>query len=115
MWEGEGMPVTRSEAIFFAGGLAAGVAAVAAYPWLKRHLEPLMDQSKAGTGESGSEMGRKLAETVDQFLQNAPHVAEAGASGVAAGVSAARRMAEAVKKAATDIPVTAPTNSTQAA
>lgn len=110
------MPVTRSEAMFFAGGLAAGVAVVAAYPWLKRHLEPVLDSSKAGTGESsGSEMGRKLAETVESFIQGAPNMAEAGASGMAAGVSAARRMAEAVKKAAADATAKPVADVTQAA
>lgn len=110
------MPVTRSEAMFFAGGLAAGVAVVAAYPWLKRHLEPVLDPSKTGTGESsGSEMGRKLAETVESFIHGAPNMAEAGASGMAAGVSAARRMAEAVKKAAADATAKPVADVTQAA
>ncbi|MFM7318703.1 MAG: hypothetical protein ACKO85_19685 [Isosphaeraceae bacterium] len=94
------MPVTRSEALFFVGGVAAGVAAFAAYPYVKKHLEGLSGSSADGLGSQGSEIGQKLAETVGQFISNAPSMAEASASGVAAGVTAARRMAEAVKKAA---------------
>jgi hypothetical protein len=98
--KGNGMPVTRSEAMFFLGGVAAGVAAFAAYPYVKKHLEGLSGSSAEGLGGQNSEIGQKLAETVEQFVSKTPSMAEASASGMAAGVAAAKRMAEAVKKAA---------------
>lgn len=97
------MPVTRSEALFFVGGVVAGVAAAAAFPIVKRQLES-MKEIQAGTESEGqgADMGQRLAETVEHFIQKAPGMTEASAAGMAAGVSAAKRMAEAVRKAATE-------------
>jgi hypothetical protein len=96
------MPVTRSEALFFVGGIVAGVAAAAALPLVKRQLDAIGEGKGEGGEGSGLEIGQKLAATVEQFMQNAPGMTEAGASGMAAGVKAAKRMAEAVRQAATE-------------
>ncbi len=90
------MPVTRSEAMFFAGGLVAGVAAVAAYPWLKRKYETLQDPANANGQSANDAIGRKLSETVEEFLKNAPDYVDAGKSGLRAGFEAACRMAQTV-------------------
>lgn len=87
------MPVTRSEAMFFAGGLAAGIAAVAAYPWLKRKYESFQE-SADGSMVPGGDIGKKLSETVEEFLKNAPNYVDAGKSGLQAGYQAACRMAQ---------------------
>jgi|GEM_PF-1567911 len=94
------MPVTRSEAMFFAGGLVAGVAAVAAYPWLKRKYETLQDPANASGQNANDLIGRKLSETVEEFLKNAPEYVDAGKSGLRAGFEAACRMAKTVSDAA---------------
>lgn len=94
------MPVTRSEAMFFTGGLLAGVAAVAAYPWLKKQYDTMRDQS-ASTDSAmpqASEIGRKLSETVEEFLKNAPGFVDAGKSGLHAGFEAACRMAQTISQ-----------------
>lgn len=89
------MPVTRSEAMFFTGGLIAGVAAVAAFPWLKKQYEMLHDQQSASgqASEPMNDIGRKLSETVEEFMKNAPGFVDAGKSGLQAGFDAACRMA----------------------
>jgi len=92
------MPVTRSEAMFFTGGLIAGVAAVAAYPWRKKRYDAMNDPS-AGTDSAmpqAGEIGRKLSETVEEFLKNAPGFVDAGKSGLHAGFEAACRMAQTI-------------------
>lgn len=91
------MPVSRSEAMFFTGGLIAGVAAVAAYPWLKRqydtyrdHLPGMPDTNPPSSGD----VGRSISDTFDAILRNAPDYVEAGKSGLQAGFEAACRMAQ---------------------
>lgn len=96
------MPVTRSEALFFVGGVVAGIAAVAAFPLVKRQLDGMKESQAGGSDIPGSDVGQRLAETVEQFIQKVPNMTEASASGMAAGVNAAKRMAEAVKKAASE-------------
>ncbi|MBI1322928.1 hypothetical protein GC170_07055 [bacterium] len=94
------MPVTRSEAMFFTGGLLAGVAAVAAYPWLKKQYDTLREQSSSEDSAmpQASEIGRKLSETVEEFLKNAPGFVDAGKSGLHAGFEAATRMAQTISQ-----------------
>ncbi len=58
------MPITRSEVIFFAAGVAAGAAARAAYPQLKEKLGPLMAGAGAAVGNAYTEVARRVAEKV---------------------------------------------------
>lgn len=89
------MPITRSEAMFFTGGLVAGVAVVAALPWLKKQYETLRENAESGEGMPAADLGRKMATTFEEFLKAAPGFAEAGKAGMAAGYDAARKMATA--------------------
>lgn len=94
------MPVTRSEAMFFTGGLIAGVAAVAALPWLKKQYDSMREQS-SGVDSSmpqATEIGRKLSETMEDFLKSAPGFVDAGKSGLQAGFDAACRMAQTISQ-----------------
>ena len=91
------MPVTRSEALFFTGGLVAGIAAVAAYPWVKKQYDAMREGAQEGESMPVADIGRKVAASFEDFLKAAPTFAEAGKSGMQAGFEAAKRMAESVK------------------
>ncbi|WP_165224124.1 hypothetical protein [Aquisphaera insulae] len=76
------MPVTRSEALFFAAGLVVGATAGANYPLLKEKLGPLLSGALAGAGaafgESYSEMAKKVAEKVEAVQDAMAEMKQAG-------------------------------------
>jgi hypothetical protein len=59
------MPITRSEVIFFAAGVAAGVAARAAFPEFKEKVGPLLAGAGAALGDAYIEVARRVAEKVE--------------------------------------------------
>jgi hypothetical protein len=60
------MPVTRSEMLFFAAGVAVGAAAGANFPLLKEKFGPLLAAALAGASSAVS----------DSYAEVAKHVAE---------------------------------------
>lgn len=78
------MPMTRSELIYFAAGVAVGAAAKSAYPALKDKFGPLIAGTMAGVssafGESYSEVAKRVAEKVEA-VQDAMAEMKHGASG----------------------------------
>jgi hypothetical protein len=59
------MPITRSEALFFTAGYAAGVATGVNLPKLKEKLGPLVASARDVVGDSYTEVARKVAEQVE--------------------------------------------------
>jgi hypothetical protein len=59
------MPITRSEAMFFAVGVAVGAVARSAYPQLKEKLGPLLAGAGAAVGDAYSEAAKRVAEKVE--------------------------------------------------
>jgi hypothetical protein len=63
------MPMTRSELIYFAAGVAVGAAARSAYPALKEKFGPMISGVMAGAGaafsESYAEVAKRVAEKVE--------------------------------------------------
>jgi hypothetical protein len=86
------MPMTRSELIYFAAGVAVGAAARSAYPALKEKFAPLLSGVMAGAGtalsESYAEVAKRVAERVetvqDAMAQMKQNAADGGTSGDAA-------------------------------
>ena len=85
------MPVTRSEALFFAAGVVVGATAGANYPLLKEKLGPLLSGALAGAsaafGESYSEMAKKVAEKVEAVQDAMAEMKQAGAPDATAPTS----------------------------
>jgi len=93
------MPMTRSEAMYFAAGLVIGATAGANFPLLKEKFGPLVSGALAGAGtafgESYAEMAKKVAEKVEavqdamaEMKQSEPPTADAGAAKAEAAASA---------------------------
>jgi hypothetical protein len=63
------MPITRSELMYFAAGVAVGAVARSAYPQLKERFGPLVAEVMASAGsairDSYAEVSRRVAETVE--------------------------------------------------
>jgi hypothetical protein len=59
------MPITRSEVIYFAAGVAAGAAVKSAYPQLKEKLGPLLAGAGAALGDAYTEVAKRVAEKVE--------------------------------------------------
>jgi hypothetical protein len=59
------MPITRSEVIYFAAGVAVGAAARSAYPQLKEKLGPLLAGAGAAMGDAYAEVAKRVAEKVE--------------------------------------------------
>jgi hypothetical protein len=59
------MPITRSEVVFFAAGVAVGAAARSAYPQLKEKLGPLLAGAGAAIGDAYTEVAKRVAEKVE--------------------------------------------------
>jgi hypothetical protein len=63
------MPITRSELVYFAAGVAVGAAARSAFPVLKEKFGPLVAGALAGAGtafsESYAEVAKRVAEKVE--------------------------------------------------
>ena len=63
------MPVTKSEMMFFAAGVALGTVAGANLPFLKEKLAPLFGALLAGAssavGDSYAEVAKRVAEKVE--------------------------------------------------
>jgi hypothetical protein len=63
------MPITRSELVYFAAGVAVGAAARSAFPVLKEKFGPLIAGTMAGAGtafnESYAEIAKRVAEKVE--------------------------------------------------
>jgi hypothetical protein len=59
------MPITRSEVLFFAAGVAAGAAARSAYPQIKDKLGPLVAGASAALGDAYTEVAKRVAEKVE--------------------------------------------------
>ena len=59
------MPITRSEVIYLAAGVAVGAAARAAYPQLKETLGPLVAGAGAALGDAYTEVAKRVAEKVE--------------------------------------------------
>jgi hypothetical protein len=63
------MPVTKSEMMFFAAGVAIGAAAGANLPFLKEKFAPLIGTALAGAssavGDSYAEIAKCIAEKVE--------------------------------------------------
>jgi hypothetical protein len=59
------MPITRSEVIYFAAGIAVGAAARSAYPQLKEKLGPLLAGAGAALGDAYTEVAKRVAEKVE--------------------------------------------------
>ena len=86
------MPMTRSELIYFAAGVAVGATARSAYPALKEKFGPLVSGVMAGAGtalsESYAEVARRVAEKVetvqDAMAQMKQNAADGGTSSDAA-------------------------------
>jgi hypothetical protein len=81
------MPITRSEVLFFAAGVAASAAARAAYPQVKEKLGPLLAGAGAALGDAYTEAARRVAEKVESVQdtmaekrQQAPGGGEASAA-----------------------------------
>jgi hypothetical protein len=81
------MPITRSEMLFFATGIAAGAAARAAYPQIKEKLGPLMAGAGAALGDAYTEVARRVAEKVesiqDTMAENRQPTPEGGGASAA--------------------------------
>ena len=81
------MPITRSEVIFFAAGVAVGAAARSAYPQLKEKLGPLLAGAGAAVGDAYTEVAKRVAEKVESVQdvmaekrQHAPSGSESSAA-----------------------------------
>jgi hypothetical protein len=81
------MPITRSEVVFLATGIAVGAAARTAYPRLKEKLGPLLAGAGAAVGDAYTEAARRVAEKVESVQdamaerqQPAPSGSEANAA-----------------------------------
>jgi phage-related tail protein len=63
------MPVTRSEMMFFAAGVAVGAAAGANFPLLKEKFGPLFAAAMAGAssavGDTYADLAKNVAEKVE--------------------------------------------------
>ncbi len=63
------MPITRSELVYFAAGVAVGAAARSAFPVLKEKFGPLVAGTLAGAStafsESYAEIAKRVAEKVE--------------------------------------------------
>jgi hypothetical protein len=59
------MPITRSEVIYFAAGVAVGAAARSAYPQLKDKLGPLLAGAGAALGDAYTEVAQRVVEKVE--------------------------------------------------
>ncbi len=92
------MPMTRSEAMYFAAGLVIGATAGANFPLLKEKFGPLVSGALAGAGtafgESYAEMAKKVAEKVEavqdamaEMKQSDAPAADAGAAKAAASAT----------------------------
>jgi hypothetical protein len=81
------MPITRSEVIYWAAGVAVGAAARSAYPQLKDKLGPLLAGAGAALGDAYTEVAKRVAEKVESVQdavaekrQQAPGGGEASAA-----------------------------------
>jgi hypothetical protein len=61
------MPVTRSEALFFAAGVAAGAALRGAYPKLKEKYGPVMTDALAAARTAVGDACAEAARAVDRI------------------------------------------------
>jgi hypothetical protein len=59
------MPITRSEVIYLAAGVAVGAAARAIYPQVKEKLGPLVAGAGAAMGDAYTELAKRVAEKVE--------------------------------------------------
>ncbi len=75
------MPITRSEAIFLAAGVAVGVAARSAYPQLKEKIGPLLAGAGAALGDAYSEVAKRVAEKVESVQDTMAEKGRPAASG----------------------------------
>jgi hypothetical protein len=82
------MPITRSEVVFFAAGVAVGAAARGAYPQLKEKLGPLLAGAGAALGDAYSEVAKRVAEKVesvqDAMAEKSQHGSSSGGAASAA-------------------------------
>lgn len=59
------MPITRSEVIYLAAGVAVGAAARSAFPKLKETIGPVVAGAGAALGDAYTEFARRVAEKVE--------------------------------------------------
>jgi hypothetical protein len=86
------MPLTRSEILYFAAGVAVGAAARSAYPIVKEKLGPLIAGAMAGAGtairdayvEASSQVAEKV-QAVQDAMAEMKH--NAAGNGSAAGTT----------------------------
>jgi hypothetical protein len=78
------MPVTRSEMMFFAAGVAVGAAAGANYPFLKEKFGPLLAAALAGAssavGDTYADLAKNVAEKVEAVQDAMAEMKETAAS-----------------------------------
>jgi hypothetical protein len=81
------MPITRSDVVFFAAGVAVGAAARSAYPQLKETLGPLIAGAGVALGDAYTDVAKRVAEKVEaaqdamaERRQPAPAVGESSAA-----------------------------------
>jgi hypothetical protein len=82
------MPITRSEVVFFAAGVALGAAARAAYPQAKEKLGPLLIGAGAALGDAYSEVAKRVAEKVESVQDAMAERSQQGSSGGGAASAA---------------------------
>ncbi len=70
------MPVTRSEALFFAGGVIVGAAVIAAYPYFKDKLGPVLDGARDLVGDKYADAAKKMAERIEDIYDTLAEVKE---------------------------------------
>ncbi len=75
------MPITRSEVVFFAAGVAVGAAARSAYPQLKEKLGPLLAGAGAALGDAYSDIAKRVAEKVESVQDAMAENGQHGSSG----------------------------------
>ena len=83
------MPITRSEVIFFAAGVAAGAVARAAYPEVKEKLGPLFAGAGAALGDAYTEVARRVAEKVESVQDSVAEKRQQAPSGGDVGEASA--------------------------
>jgi hypothetical protein len=82
------MPVTKSEMVFFAAGVALGTVAGANLPFLKEKFGPLIGAALSGAssvvGDSYAEVAKRLAEKVEAVQDAMAEMKQSAANAEAA-------------------------------